>query len=206
MFPHHKYALLQVEHVKKSFLLFPFLNDHLGRVKRIWYLSLMRAVKVQASLRIHPVSPEPLLLAPTSSDSRGTFRQKARSLAPLNGWACAVKICHNGMLEDTNSLDGAHLLVAIQIVNILTKNSSTESGVASAMTMVKVINISSVSKHMVWRLCIPNMNTISYSNKLVPVYAHADLSILKWSLHVQKVSQYSVYIVTVPKALISKSE
>ena len=31
-----------------------------------------------------------------------------RSLAPLNGWACAVKICHDGMLEDTNSLDGAH--------------------------------------------------------------------------------------------------
>ena len=37
------------------------------------------------------------------------FRQKARSLAPLNGWACAVKICHDGMLEDTNSLYGAQL-------------------------------------------------------------------------------------------------
>ena len=35
--------------------------------------------------------------------------QEARSLAPLNGWACAVKICHDGMLEDTNSLDGAHM-------------------------------------------------------------------------------------------------
>ena len=45
----------------------------------------------------------------TSSESRGTFRQKARSLAPLNGWACTVKICHDGMLEDINSLDGAHL-------------------------------------------------------------------------------------------------
>ena len=43
------------------------------------------------------------------SGSRGTFRQKTRSLAPLNGWACAVKICHDGMLEDTNSLDAAHL-------------------------------------------------------------------------------------------------
>ena len=70
----------------------------------------MRAPKVQASLRIRTVSPEPLLLAHTSSESRGTFRQKARSLAPLNGWACAVKICHDGMLEDTNSLDGAHML------------------------------------------------------------------------------------------------
>ena len=52
-------------------------------------------------------SPEPPLLAHTSSESRGTFRQKARSLAPLNGWACAVKICHDGMLEDTNSLDAS---------------------------------------------------------------------------------------------------
>ena len=46
----------------------------------------------------------------TSRESRGTFRQKARSLASLNGWACAVKICYDGMLEDTNSLDGAQLL------------------------------------------------------------------------------------------------
>ena len=88
-----------------------FSSDHyLGRVKQIWYLSPMRAAKVQASLRIRAVSPEPPLLAHTSSESRGTFRQKARSLAPLNGWACAVKICHDGMLEDTNSLDGAHFL------------------------------------------------------------------------------------------------
>ena len=83
------------------------LSINLDRVKRIWYLSPMRAAKVQASLRIRAVSPEPPLLAHTSSESRGTFRQKARSLAPLNGWACAVKICHDGMLEDTNSLDGA---------------------------------------------------------------------------------------------------
>ena len=81
----------------------------MGRAKRIWYLSPMRAAKVQASLRIRAVSPEPSLLAHTSSESRGTFRQKARSPAPLNGWACAVKICHDGMLEDTNSLGGAHI-------------------------------------------------------------------------------------------------
>ena len=87
-----------------------FVLFYLGRVKRIWYLSPMRAAKVQASLRIRAVSPEPPLLAHTSSESRGTFRQKARSLAPLNGWACAVKICHDGMLEDTNSLDGAHFI------------------------------------------------------------------------------------------------
>ena len=70
----------------------------------------MQAVKVQASLRIRAVSPEPSLLAHTSKESKGTFRQKARSLAPLNGWACAVEICHDGMLEDTNSLDGAQLM------------------------------------------------------------------------------------------------
>ena len=64
----------------------------------------------QARLRIRAVSPEPSLLAHTSSESRGTFRQKIRSLAPLNGWACAVEICHDGMLEDTNSLDGAHMM------------------------------------------------------------------------------------------------
>ena len=63
--------------------------------------------------RLRAVSPEPSLLAHTSSESRGTFRQKAKSLAPLNGWACAVKICHDGMLEDTNSLDGAHIIIVI---------------------------------------------------------------------------------------------
>ena len=62
-----------------------------------------------ARTSIRAVSPEPPLLAHTSSESRGTFRQKARSLAPLNGWACAVKICNDGMLEDTNSLGGAQL-------------------------------------------------------------------------------------------------
>ena len=89
---------------------------HVGHVKRFWYLSPMRAAKVQASLRIRAVTPEPPLLAHTGSESRGTFRQKVRSLAPLNGWACAVKICHDGMLEDTNSLDGAHIIVSCLVV------------------------------------------------------------------------------------------
>ena len=91
---------------------------HLDRVKRIWYLSPMLAAKVQASLRIRAVSPEPSLLAHASSEPRGTFRQKARSLAPLNDWACAVKICHDGMLEDTNSLDGAHFICYLSFVYI----------------------------------------------------------------------------------------
>ena len=92
------------------------INDT-DRVKRIWYLSPMRAAKVQASLRIRAVSPEPPLLAHTSSELRRTFRQKARCLAPLNGWACAVKICHDGMLEDTNSLDAAQLQQLIRSSN-----------------------------------------------------------------------------------------
>ena len=89
----------------------------MDRVKRIWYLSPMRAAKVQASLRIRAASPEPSLLAHTRSESRGTFRQKARSLAPLNGWACAVKVCHDGMLEDTNSLDGAQMTFVNQFTS-----------------------------------------------------------------------------------------
>ena len=94
------------------------MQDYMGRAKRIWYLSPMRAAKVQASLRIRAVSPEPSLLAHTSSESRGTFRQKARSLVPLNGWACAVKICHDGMLEDTNSLGGAHIAFMMLLSNV----------------------------------------------------------------------------------------
>ena len=81
----------------------------------------MRAAKVQASLRIRAVSPEPPLLAHTSSESRGTFRQKARSLAPLKGWACPVTICHDGMLEDTNSLDGAQEREADYNLSLVTR-------------------------------------------------------------------------------------
>ena len=95
---------------KNIFLMKNFILNIMDRVKRIWYLSPMRAAKVRASLRGCAVLPEPSLLAHTSSESRGTFRQKARSLAPLNGWACAVKVCHEGMLEDTNSLDRALII------------------------------------------------------------------------------------------------
>ena len=104
----HGRMIASFKHVGLAYALKDY-NVYMDRVKRIWYLSPMRAAKVQASLRIRAVSPEPSLLAHTSSESRGTFRQKARSLAPLNGWACAVEICHDGMLEDTKSLDGAHL-------------------------------------------------------------------------------------------------
>ena len=106
--PHFSHVIyIMVPSLLNSMLLIHHRNT--VRTKRIWYLSPMRAAMVQASLRIRAVSPEPLLLAHTSSESTRTFRQKARSLALLNGWACAVKICHDGMLEDTNSLDAAHI-------------------------------------------------------------------------------------------------
>ena len=86
-----------------------FLRTLIDRVKRIWYLSPMRAAKVQASLRIRKVSPEPSFDARSYKQwvKRNLQTEKARPLALLNGWACAVKICHDGMLEETNSLDGA---------------------------------------------------------------------------------------------------
>ena len=76
------------------------------------YLFLNRAMfsgKTDNVSKTGPRQANLVLIAYASSESRRTFRQKARSLAPLNGWACAVKICHDGMLEDTNSLDGAQL-------------------------------------------------------------------------------------------------
>ena len=60
----------------------------------------MRAAKVQASLRISLVQ----------ASSQEEPSDKSRSLAPLNGRASAVKVCHDGMLEDTDSLDGAQLI------------------------------------------------------------------------------------------------
>ena len=106
------YALEKIYYQTKTQLRYNFgsVYIYMDRVKRSWDLSPMRAAKVQASLHIREVSPEPPLLAHTSSESRGTFRQKARSQAPLNGRAIAVKICHGGMLEDTNSLDGAYMM------------------------------------------------------------------------------------------------
>ena len=101
----------------------------------------MRAAKVQASLRIRAVSPEPSLLAHTSSESRGTFRQKARSLARLNGWASAVKICHDGMLEDTNSLDGAHICSLETILGLFKISYAKKKKKKIAFTMTYMLEI-----------------------------------------------------------------
>ena len=77
----------------------------------------MRAAKVQASLRIRAAS--------------------------LNGWACAVKICHDGMLEDTNSLDAAQLTFCSTFCHIfyaisafgLSSDISTEATVMQAQLL-----------------------------------------------------------------------
>ena len=90
--------------------------------KIIWNSYFQAPVTASVTFIIWTASSEfgtyrPRSLARTSAarsyKSRGTFGQKARSLAPLNGWACAVKIYHDGMLKDTNSLDGAHLIYAL---------------------------------------------------------------------------------------------
>ena len=64
-----KWKLLAL-HMYTNYLV---LHIYMGRVKRIWYLSPMRAAKVQTSLRICAVSPEPLLLAHTSSASMTSY-------------------------------------------------------------------------------------------------------------------------------------
>ena len=79
----------------------------MGRVKRIWYLSPMRAAKVRrawASAQSRHNLRCSLIQAVSQEEPSD---KKARSLTPLNGWACAVEICHDGMLEGTNSLDAA---------------------------------------------------------------------------------------------------
>ena len=125
----------------------------MGCVKRIWYLSPMRAAMVQASLCIRAVLPEPLLLAHTSSESRGTFRQKAGSLAPLDGWACAVKICHDGMLEDTNSLDAALMIIEESFSVFLQKDvwaraqQNQQNDMHPAKTLISLSICSLISLH-----------------------------------------------------------
>ena len=55
---------------------------------RLWYLSHKRPVKAQLSLRIRPVSPEPLLLTHMKNGSRQGVRPKLRHLAPLDSCTC----------------------------------------------------------------------------------------------------------------------
>ena len=114
----------------------------MDRLKRIWYLY------------IRAVSPEPPLLAHTSSESKGTFGQKARSLARLNGWACAVKTCHDGMLEDTNSLDGARIRNCFNVSEIRLKRHKylKNTGLIFVFFMTYIRNGHAVGKQSPWHL------------------------------------------------------
>ena len=108
----HKFNCSQIQHSRERFSHIEFtikkVTQNFNIRKEIKYQKIGPR---QANLVLitYASSEGSGLLAHTSSESRGTFRQKARSLAPLNGWACAVKICHDGMLEDTNLLDAAQL-------------------------------------------------------------------------------------------------
>ena len=76
-----------------------------------WYLANLVLIAYASSEGsgepAHPRSLARTFAARSYKQLWGTFRQKSRSLAPLNGWV--VKTCHDGMLEDTNSLDGAQI-------------------------------------------------------------------------------------------------
>ena len=142
----------------------------MGHVKRIWYLWPMRRCAV---------SPELSLLARTSNESRGTFRQKARSLTPLNGRACAVKICHDGMLKDKNSLDVPHMLGAnlglllygeLSVMDIIDDSVSKLIKVSFGSFTYKKINIIQTklgtSNHTLIHLSGNNKQTIFSQNKI----------------------------------------
>ena len=67
----------------------------MDRVKRIWYLPAFAQSRQNLGYS----------LIQAVSQEEPSDRKPDQSLA----WACAVKTCHDGMLEDTNSLDAAHI-------------------------------------------------------------------------------------------------
>ena len=68
-----------------------FTKHYLSQPMRLWYLSLRRPVKTQASLRICTFSPEPSLFAHMKYGSKRRARPKIRHLAPLDGCACVFE-------------------------------------------------------------------------------------------------------------------
>ena len=56
----------------------------MSQLMRLWYLSHMQPAKARASLRVHPVSPEPSLFAHKKYGSRRRAQPKIRHLAPLD--------------------------------------------------------------------------------------------------------------------------
>ena len=76
---------------------------------RLWYLSHRRPVKAQGTLRIHAVSPEPLLFAHMKYESRRRVRPTTRHLASLDGCACFFEEWVYGGRKVPHSHELAHL-------------------------------------------------------------------------------------------------
>ena len=84
----------------------------MGRVKRIWYLSLVRAAKVQASLRICAVSSEPPLLAHTSSGQE-ELQTESQIPGPCE-WLGHTQLKFVMMeCSKTNSLDAPQIILKV---------------------------------------------------------------------------------------------
>ena len=130
----------------------------------------MWAAKVQASLHIRAVSPEPPLLAHTSSESSGTFRQKARSLAPLNGKACAVKIVMTECSKTQNRLTRPILFSVLLyefpaellefVTNISTKSLKVKKGFFSPF---QLYSLWSQNRQTVFTYCLFSALTLTRS-------------------------------------------
>ena len=89
----HRTKLLSSQYYLRVILHLAWLWSLSKMSQLMWkkYLSQGRTVKAQASLRICTVSPEPSLFAHTIKGFRGSFVQRATSLALLSGCACAFE-------------------------------------------------------------------------------------------------------------------
>ena len=116
---------------------------YMDRVKRIWYLSRSLA----------------RTFAARSYKQWVKRKLQTESQIPLNGWTCAVKICHDGMLEDTNSLDGAHIIHA-HADDFTTSFESYRHDMAKSVFMLKYskyleLELSGFLYHFQW-FCLIN--------------------------------------------------
>ena len=83
-------------------------------------------------------------------------------------WACAVKICHDGMLEDTNSLDGAQIIVGSDFaLNICTHNCSAYTAAVGRNQCINTETINQLSP--VKRICVFEHSVITNFNCACPV-------------------------------------
>ena len=74
--------------------------------------SIYDTAKVQASIRIRAVMPEPTLFADVCSRSRENFSQSTRHVALLIGRACTLKIDSTEMPKSLNPVSILHKSIA----------------------------------------------------------------------------------------------